>query len=100
MDSDKLWNQNGLTIRRLRTNISELPLTRRVQYIGLRDRRKASARQALPAAVFLLFESLGRVPFLREVFCSRVAVELSRPPTPPLHSGGAEASRDGQTSDA
>lgn len=88
--TDKLWNQNGLTIRRLRDILARIPLEQRIEYIGLRDRRKASARDPLPAPVFGLFERVARVPVLQEALCSRVALELRRP-VPPAADGATAA---------
>jgi SAM-dependent methyltransferase len=77
--TDKLWNQNGLTIRRLCSILARLPLEGRLAFIGLRDHRKASSRRSLPRVVLAVFELCARLPVLREALCSRVALELQRP---------------------
>jgi SAM-dependent methyltransferase len=88
--SDKLWNMNGLTIRRFRQ------LLRRSQFeieqlwlVGHFDRRlfdtsapcRPRWRAALRLAVFGLSELAARTPLIQEATCSRVCAVLRKPNT-------------------
>lgn len=79
--TDKLWNQNGLTVRRfhqLWRATGYEPV--QVDHFGLRDRRtsRSSDRKILWPA-FLAFETAARAPLVQEVMCSRVVALLARP---------------------
>jgi SAM-dependent methyltransferase len=81
--TDKLWNQNGLTVRGFRHIISESPFRPVViRYIGHMDSRLSHTRGLRRAALmpaFRLFMALAAIPILREGFCLRIAAILKKP---------------------
>lgn len=81
--SDKLWNQNGLTVRGFDAAVgaSGFEVEQR-RLIGHRDHRLADHRGAALAArspMYAIAEAAANLPLLREVFCSRIAAVLRRP---------------------
>jgi SAM-dependent methyltransferase len=81
--TDKLWNQNGLTVRGFNRLVEASPFRRLdVRYIGERDRRTTrkdavTVRLLMPA--FLAFELAAQLPLVREALCSRVCALLQKP---------------------
>ena len=80
--SDKLWNQNGLTVRRFRALVDRGPFeVERWWLLGhldhrLSDHRGVAALVRRPA--FLLAETAARTPLLREAACIRVSALLRK----------------------
>ena len=70
--TDKLWNQNGLTILGLRRILRGVPFKGHFRYIGFGSQRLAKW-------LYWAFEVPARIPILREIACSRVAMELTKP---------------------
>ena len=81
--SDKLWNQNGLTIRGFQALVAHSPFTVDQWWLlghldhRLSDHRGRAAVLRRPA--YLLAESAARMPLLREAACMRVATVLRKP---------------------
>jgi SAM-dependent methyltransferase len=81
--SDKLWNINGLTVRRFKALVDEMGWqTRTVRYISDFDHRvsghasRLMRLRKLPWAWF--FEAPAQVPLLQELLCLRVCALLSK----------------------
>lgn len=80
--ADKLWNQNGLTVRGFRRLVAESPFElEMLRLLGHRDPRTRNnnpgASGALAPAVRVL-AATAQVPGLREVVCSRVCALLRK----------------------
>jgi SAM-dependent methyltransferase len=80
--SDRLWNQNGLTVRGFKRIVEASPFEVQLQrYIGHHDRRISRSRwasSAVAAPLFATFELAAGAPILREALCARVCALLRR----------------------
>jgi SAM-dependent methyltransferase len=80
--SDRLWNQNGLTVHGFRRLVRRSPLVpERVLYLGHRDHRVADPAErmsVLRRVAFAAFELPAQVPLLQELCCLRICAVLSR----------------------
>jgi SAM-dependent methyltransferase len=78
--TDKLWNQNGLTIRGFNRLLRRAPFTaEQIWHLGHRDHRLLDPPpRGLRRAAFVPFELSARTPFLQELFCLRVCAILRR----------------------
>lgn len=81
--TDKLWNQNGLTVRGFRRLVRASGFAvEEMRFIGELDHRltrHAGLRRLARMPAYALFELLARVPFLQEVACNRVCAILRKP---------------------
>lgn len=75
--TDKLWNLNGLTIRKMHRILDSVPGAKSIRYIGF-PLRWFTKRGAMLPPFFWPFEWLTAAPLLREVMCSRVALKLTK----------------------
>ena len=80
--TDKLWNQNGLTVRGFLRLVERSPLSaEQIWFLGHRDHRlmdHQGAARWLRRVVFAPFELAARVPPIREVACLRICAVLQR----------------------
>jgi SAM-dependent methyltransferase len=81
--TDKLWNQNGLTVRGFAALVERGPFVVEQQWLlGHLDHRLSEHRgraAALRRPMFLAAEAAARMPLLREAACLRIAALLRRP---------------------
>lgn len=78
--TDKLWNQNGLTVRDfLRTVAATEFRIRELRLLGHRDPRMDHEERAARRALYRLLAGAAQVPVLREAVCSRVCALLEKP---------------------
>jgi SAM-dependent methyltransferase len=80
--TDKLWNMNGLTVRKFQRLVRQSAFrVDMMRYIGRHDRRmtkKIGGEAALLTPAFWLFETAARRPLIREAFCSRICALLRK----------------------
>jgi SAM-dependent methyltransferase len=84
--SDKLWNQNGLTVRAFDAMVAESPFRveqrRLIGYLDHRLSDHSGRAAAIRMPVFWAAEAAAAAPLLREVAASRVAAILHLPGGP------------------
>jgi SAM-dependent methyltransferase len=80
--TDKLWNMNGLTVRKFQRLVRQSSFrVDMMRYVGRHDRRmtkKTGREAALLMPAFWLFETAARLPLVREAFCSRICALLRK----------------------
>jgi SAM-dependent methyltransferase len=78
--TDKLWNQNGLTVKDfLRTIAATEFQVRELRLLGHRDPRMHHETRPARRAAYTLLAGAAQVPVLREAVCSRVCALLEKP---------------------
>lgn len=78
--TDKLWNQNGLTVSDfLRTVAASGFQIQDLRLLGHRDPRIHLEERPARRAVYRLLAGAAQVPLLREALCSRVCALLEKP---------------------
>lgn len=81
--TDKLWNQNGLTVRGFERLVAESGLEVEQQWrLGHLDHRVSDHRgraQAIRRPAYAASELLARLPGVRELACTRVCALLRKP---------------------
>lgn len=81
--TDKLWNQNGLTVRGFERAVARSGLRTEQQWmLGHLDHRisdHSGAAAAIRRPAFAVAEAAARLPLAREVFCARICALLVRP---------------------
>ena len=77
--TDKLWNQNGLTVSGCLRMIAATDFrTREVRLLGHRDPRIRDEERPARRACYQLLAWAAQVPYLREAVCSRVCALLEK----------------------
>jgi SAM-dependent methyltransferase len=91
--TDKLWNQNGLTVRSFQRTVAESPLDLEWLYLmgHLQYRRWHETGSFFGPArpLHKVVQAVGEAPLLRELACSRICAVLRRPVTATSLPAGA-----------
>jgi SAM-dependent methyltransferase len=78
--TDKLWNQNGLTVRDFLHTVAATDFEiEKLRLLGHRDPRMHYEERPARRAVYRLLAGAAQVPVLREAVCSRVCALLEKP---------------------
>lgn len=81
--TDKLWNQNGLTVHGFRSLVKASPFrVERFDCLGHMERRLSphtGIRLALRLPFYAIPSAIAKIPLVQEVFCSRVCALLRKP---------------------
>ncbi len=81
--TDRLWNQNGLTVRGFRKLVRRSGFAvEEIRYIGELDHRltdHAGLAKLARMPAYVAFEAIARTPLVQEVACNRVCALLRKP---------------------
>jgi SAM-dependent methyltransferase len=82
LPSDKLWNQNGLTVRRFKQLVRgsgfEVAVWRQLGHLDHRISRRRGVKALATRPVYLAAELPAQIPILEEVLCLRICAVLQK----------------------